>query len=225
MRCANSASSILHCTCRWQGCWWAGSSKCLRWNRKKKQEWGLPRVCEINGIKKKGGKMVALVLHISCTNTGIPAFSLPAVRTGQKINTKNKANLIPYSDSMGKILPHHKKMVSLALSLPKNVLKLRTKKDFASSTKCSSGRKLNGLYFNFISVSWGANIPLSVSPRIFSHQQSYSFSYGWRARRVPRIKLGCWEKGPQTTECNTSQSVRTANYPPLRCTKNRIWTV
>lgn len=37
--------------------------------------------------------------------------------------------LIPYSGSMGKILPHHKKMVSLALSLPKNVLKLRTEKD------------------------------------------------------------------------------------------------
>lgn len=61
--------------------------------------------------------------------------------------------LIPYSDSMGKILPHHKKMVSLALSLPKNVLKLRTEKNFASSTKWSSGWKLNGLYFNFVSVS------------------------------------------------------------------------
>lgn len=130
--------------------------------------------------------------------------------------------LIPYSDSMGKILPHHKKMVSLALSLPKNVLKLRTEKNFASSTKWSSGWKLNGLYFNFVSVSWGANIPLSVSPRIFSHQQCYSFSYVCWTRRVPRTKLGCGEKGPQTTECNTSQSVRTASYPPLRCTKIQV---
>lgn len=214
-------SSVLHCNSRQLVCWWGGSTTSemgkekeptvrlaqSAWNwrmEEKNGSFGLPvwDTGNFNPILEYLRSPLSFERSLSGKHIQTGQVSqlsaikvlLPALRTGEKTqSSKNSTPLITYSDRKGEIPSNHKKALGLARPPPERSHPNcgREETFFPAQT----GRKLNGLHFNLISVSLGASALLSASPRISCPKWNRSFSYFCWTRKIAGMQAGWREQG------------------------------